>query len=140
MAQESVMDKKNNVLVVNGDGTVTDTSTGLVWQQETTGPMTWKEALSYCKSLSLGGHDDWRMPGIKELISIIDYGRRNPAIDTTAFPDTLSSHYWSATTYTDYASSAWCVNFKHGGVYDLYESYTYYVRAVRGGQSGVLDN
>ena len=76
--------------VVNGDGTVTDTSTMLIWQQQTAGSMTWEAAISYCEGLSLGGHDDWRLPNTNELQSLVDYTRYYPAIDTAAFPDTMS--------------------------------------------------
>jgi len=84
--------------VNNGNGTVTDTSTGLMWQQDTArddqgnyDTMTWEEALAYCESRTLGGHTDWRLPTIKELRSLVDYTRYNPAINTTYFPNTVSS-------------------------------------------------
>ena len=127
-------------LVINGDGTVTDTSTGLMWQQQTAGPMTWEEAISYCEGLSLGGYNDWRLPNRNELQSLVDYTRYCPAIDTTVFPGTMSSNYWSSTTCAYYTSYAWCVGFHDGFVYYDGKSSSYYVRAVRGGQSGPLDN
>ena len=85
--------------VDNGDGTVTDTSTGLMWQQA--GPssaMTWEQALAYCEELNLGGYTDWRLPTKKELRSLVDFSRYDPSINTTYFPDTVSSFYWSSTT------------------------------------------
>ena len=48
--------------IVNGDGTVTDTVTGLMWQQTDGGEMTVEAAETYCASLMLGGYDDWRLP------------------------------------------------------------------------------
>ena len=55
----------------NGDGTVMDNVTGLIWQQTPdSGNYSWDEAQVYCESLSLGGSDDWRMPSLKELFSI----------------------------------------------------------------------
>ena len=75
---------------LNGDGTVTDKVTGLMWQQQTMmqGQMspplyvtlTFINANSYCPSLSLGGYNDWRLPSLVELISIADY---SPAIEPT---------------------------------------------------------
>ena len=101
--------------VDNGNGTVTDTSTGLTWQQDTPEDVVnWKQALAYCESLSLGGDSDWRLPTIKELRSLVDYSRNNPSIDITNFPNTLPSFYWSSTTYASNISSAWGVFFLNG--------------------------
>ena len=124
-------------LIINGDGTVTDVATGLMWQQDGTGSrITWEEAISYCEELSLLGYEDWRLPNFKELRSIVDYTKGNPAINTNCFPTTVSSYYWSSTTDTRQKSRAWHVYFKHGndgwgGKSSLY----FYVRAVRGGQA-----
>ena len=85
-------------LVDNGDGTVTDASTGLMWQQAEAGAMNWEAALVYCENLELAGHDDWRLPNLNELLSIVDYELYDPAIDTTFFPGAMSSEYWSSTT------------------------------------------
>ena len=126
-------------LVINGDGTVTDISSGLAWQQETASSMTWEEALSYCENLLLGGYDDWRLPTIKELASIVDLEKCSPAIDTTAFPDTLSSNYWSSTTHAHSTRNPWSIYFHNGYYYPKSGSY-YYVRAVRGGQSWSFGN
>ena len=131
--------------VNNGNGTITDTSTGLMWQQETPdNTMTWEQALSYCENLTLAGYSDWRLPTRKELRRLVDYSRYNPAINTTYFPDTVSSFYWSSTTTAPYTYTAWGVYFLYGFDYgdDYYvnKSNSNYVRAVRGGQSGSLGN
>lgn len=66
----------------NGDGTITDKATGLMWQQDDSGEsMDWESSLSYCEDLNLAGYDDWRLPNAKELQSIVDYSR---SPDTTA--------------------------------------------------------
>jgi len=127
-------------LVINGDGTVTDTTTGLMWQQETSEKMTWESAISYCETLTLAGYDDWRMPNINELQSIVDYSKSSPSIDTTYFPDTVSSDYWSSTTLAYGSSDAWRVLFVLGNVYNNDKSASYYVRAVRAGQNWSLDH
>ena len=120
----------------NGDGTVTDNNTMLMWQQDEGGQKTWEDAISYCEGLSLAGHTDWRLPNIKELESITDDSLYNPAIDTSFFPNVYASNYWSSTTYAYNSSYAWNVFFYYGSVnaYDHYKSYDYYVRCVRGGQ------
>jgi hypothetical protein len=117
----------------NGDGTVTDNDTGLMWQKEDDGvTKTWESAI--CEGLSLGGYTDWRLPNIKELESITDDTKNSPAIDSTYFTNTNSSDYWSSTTTAENTSSAWHVNFYSGSVNSSYKSGGYYVRCVRGGQ------
>ena len=124
--------------VNNGNGTVSDTATGLMWQQETVRGKNWQGALAYAEGLSLAGYDDWRLPTISELQTIVDYRYRAPAIDTTFFPDTLSSIYWSSTPYAyslDYY--AWTFDFSDGSSsgHGKSKSDTYAARIVRGGQS-----
>ena len=121
-------------LVINGDGTVTDTATGLMWQQETARSMSLEAALEYCEGLALAGYEDWRLPNISELQSLVDYSEYGPAIDTTVFPGTVSSGYWSSTTSASRTDFAWLVSFYDGTVTDDYKWWSYRVRAVRGGQ------
>ena len=118
----------------NGDGTVTDDNTGLMWQQGEGGKKTWEDAISYCENLSIAGYTDWRLPNKNELNSIIDYELYNPAIDTTYFPGTNASYYWSSTTKADNSSFAWRVYFSHGYVVYWDKSSSYDVRCVRAGQ------
>jgi hypothetical protein len=119
----------------NGNGTVTDTSTGLMWQQAaSSSALKWEEALAYAEGLPLAGYDDWRVPTAKELQSIWDYSKWSPAIDKTFFPGTLTSnHYWSSTTYAYGTSIAWRVTSTLGTLGPEYKSSTSYVRAVRTG-------
>ena len=125
--------------VDNGDGTVSDTFTGLMWQQgEPESTMTWESAISYCEGLSLAGYTDWRLPNRKELRSIVDYSLYSPAIDTTYFPNTVSSDYWSSTTLASNTGHAWYIIFINGYGNGYSKSNAYYVRAVRGGQARSL--
>ncbi len=128
--------------VDNGNGTVTDNKTGLMWQQGESGSGTWDSALSYCEGLPLGGHSDWRLPNTKELESLTDDTRYNPAIDTAFFPNANASVFCSSTTYAGNPGYAWGVAFYDGGVYGYDKKYSYdlYARCVRGGQSGSLDD
>jgi hypothetical protein len=129
-------EQSNNNFIDNGNGTVTDTDTGLMWQQETAqGSYNWEQALACCEGLTLGGYNDWRLPTVKELLSIVDYSRY-PAIYTTYFPDTVVDNYYLSSTTsraaTDGTAAAWLVTPDHGEVVGYYKSSYFRVRAVRG--------
>ncbi|MFI3302888.1 MAG: DUF1566 domain-containing protein [Rikenellaceae bacterium] len=89
----------------NGDGTITDQNTGLMWQQiPTPEGMTWAQAKEYCEKLELGGHSDWRMPTLKELFSISNFETGWPYLDTKFFSlssDQISKdeQYWADNKY-----------------------------------------
>jgi uncharacterized protein DUF1566 len=124
----------------NGDGTITDTCTRLMWQRETadgngdgqvvddeSDALYWRAALAYCENLVFADHDDWRLPDVLELKSIVDYGRLNPSIDPVF--SSFSRGYWSSTSHVGY-SGEWVVFFVNGQV-ALREGDHYSVRAVR---------
>ncbi len=115
----------------HGDGTVIDNVTGLMWQQEDDDvKRDWYGAINYCGSLDLAGHTDWRLPDEYELQAIVDYGRGNPTIDTTYFPGTDSSGYWSVSPIAEYA---WQATFRHGIIQLAQKDSPHgYVRCVRG--------
>jgi len=117
----------------NGNGTITDNITTLMWQKQDDGTgRTWEQAISYCESLSLGGYADWRLPNIKELRSIIDLTKYDPAINSTYFPNTQSAFYWSSTTFADYNTSAFNVDFYSGNSSDIInKTLSHAVRCVR---------
>ncbi len=117
----------------NGDGTVTDSNTGIMWQQAEGGSMNWEDAITYCEDISLAGYNDWRLPNIKELMSIMDESLYNN-IDTNYFPDAHASNYWSSTTCASDSSCAWSIHFQSGQVNFYYnKSENFYARCVRGG-------
>lgn len=100
-----------NAFVDNGDGTVSDTATGRMWQQSDDGTRReWPEALAYCEGLELAGHTDWYLPNSKELQSIVDYRKNSfPAIDETYFSITQDSEtldFWTSTTFGDWKNYA----------------------------------
>jgi hypothetical protein len=124
-------------LTDNGDGTVTDTVTGLMWQKATApGTYSWQSALSYCEDLPLAGYADWRLPNRNELQSLADYSRYHPAIDQLLVSSTESYFYWSSTTLAADPTLAYFVRFDNGLVDFYYKWYSFYVRAVRSIQSG----
>lgn len=118
----------------NGDGTVSDTQTGLMWQKTAASDkMNWNDALRYCQGLSLAGHSDWRLPDIDTLMSLVDVFYR-PAIHPDYFPDTSSAMHWSSTPYATYSYYAWVIDFYDSHSYSLSKASSMYVRAVRGGE------
>lgn len=115
----------HNHFVDNHDGTISDTETGLMWQQQDSGKgMDWQSALNYAETLQLAGHHDWRLPNAKELQSLVDYSRSphtsgsaaiDPLFRTTAIRDPEGQrqfpYFWSSTTHLDgrnpYASAVY---------------------------------
>ncbi len=137
----------------NGDGTVTDSNTGLTWQQvPSPDGFTWQEAVDYADELELGGYDDWRLPAADELFTISDFGRSWPYLDTDYF--TLASgeitkdeQYWTSNYYVGTTSeggsdAAFGVNHVTGHI-KAYPAVAHgpaggnYVRVVRGDEYGV---
>ncbi|MCP4755786.1 MAG: DUF1566 domain-containing protein [Proteobacteria bacterium] len=120
----------------NGNGVVNHGSTGLMWQQEDESGKTWVGGLDYCKNLVISGFDDWRLPNVTELTTIVDFASSDPSIDRRFFPSTSSLYYWSSSTPAWDATLAFYVRFDIGGVDDYFggKNNTYHVRCVRGGQ------
>ncbi|MDO9514286.1 MAG: DUF1566 domain-containing protein, partial [Elusimicrobiota bacterium] len=122
----------------NGDGTITDNRTGLMWLKDANnynggGAQTWEDALRVCEDFSYADYSDWRLPNVRELDSIIDCGASSPAINTTYFLNTQSDCYWTSTTYVPGTTDAMVVHFVSGNVSHLLKTDAYYVRPVRGG-------
>ena len=117
----------------NGDGTVTDPRTGLMWAKETLpgGRMTYDEAVKACKALRLAGHQDWRLSNVQELFALADRSRHSPAIDTGFFPNTENDWYWTGTLCEWDPSCAWVVGFYNGLAGNALRYYAAFVRAVR---------
>jgi len=120
---------------------VTDSSTGLQWQDDaigTTVTMEWTNAITHCEDLELDGHGDWRLPNLAELTSLVDDTRVDPSIDSSVFDHTASNGYWSSTTDAGNSDYAWFVGFGSGYQSGNYKTYSFYVRCVRAGQFDLL--
>ena len=150
----------------NGDGTITDLNTGLMWEKKSadgslhdvfksfvwSSPVTdtvwdWIDAINteVGNGIGFAGFNDWRLPNVRELLSIIDYGRLNPSVNP-AFNNNVSPGctvltcsaispvpYWSSTTVATNDVDAWTVEFGAGHVVAFLKSASNAVRAVRGG-------
>ncbi len=109
-----------NDFVDNGDGTIIDNATGLMWKQDDSGEgMNWETALSYAENHEFAGYSDWRLPNAKELQSILDYSRSpvtssSAAIDpvfncsqiTDEGDETNYPFFWSSTTHANWTNEA----------------------------------
>lgn len=95
-----------------------------------------KDFLSALNRANFGGHNDWRLPTIKELATLVDLSQTAPAVDPVFAATIQSSHYWSSTTNANNFHYAWLVEFPYGASNDLdgNKSSDHYVWAVRGGQ------
>jgi len=137
---------------MNADGTVVDLQTGLMWmrcsmgqtwdsqQKACTGDTTsytWQEALGEVQTLDQGtgfaGYTDWRLPNIRELTSITRFRCNDPAINSSAFPDTPSTYYWTSTPAASRYGQGWVVGFETGQATFAYYTNTGPIRLVRAG-------
>ncbi|MBS3954280.1 MAG: DUF1566 domain-containing protein [Methylomicrobium sp.] len=141
----------------NEDGTATDLQTGLQWMRCSLGQTwdgttcqgdadeyNWHEAnkvvrdsiflgFKIAEKFSFAGYDDWRVPTIDELKSIIEKNEV-PPINVKVFPNTPLTLFWSSSPYADYTNFAWRLDFGNGHVKGSLKTYLAPVRLVRGGQ------
>jgi sugar lactone lactonase YvrE/formylglycine-generating enzyme required for sulfatase activity len=125
----------------NGNGTISDKVTGLMWQQTDGGEMAWESATNYPSTLTLGGYSDWRLPTCHELYSISKQGAINPALDTNYFAVTVpaAEYWWSRDVQANNAANIWVAN-AGGGIGNHPKTETigaggtrrFHVRCVRG--------
>ena len=144
--------------VDNGDGTITDINTGLMWEKlsddgsihDWNNLYTWTDAFAVKIAVlnarsGFASHKDWRVPNVKELISIVNMQNFVPAVSAafnlrctpgctvTSCSCTQSDFYWSSSSYAFFPNDAWTVAFRVGNSYANFKTYNLYVRAVRGG-------
>ncbi|GAB6060282.1 Lcl C-terminal domain-containing protein [Desulfonatronum parangueonense] len=117
--------------VDNGNGTVTDTVTWLMWTKDANpiGQLNWHDAMSRCSSFSISGIGGWRLPSRDELVALY-----HPMQGGHPFSGVQSSYYWSSTTHAGSTDNAWNVSMSYGSVYTDIKSYSFHVWPVRAGQ------
>jgi hypothetical protein len=119
----------------NGDGTVMDRVTGLIWQQVDDGTQrTWGQSVTYCQDLELGGQTDWRLPSRWELLSAVDAGRFNPALNPVFSCTNNVNVYWANTDDLGYLFYGWYVFAYYGYAGGASKDGEQNVRCVRGAE------
>ncbi|CAK8720041.1 MAG: Caspase domain-containing protein [Candidatus Electronema aureum] len=142
-----------------GDGTITDTKSGLMWKRCPEGlfgvnceegkieTYKWDDVFQRFKNIEYAGYSDWRLPTIAELKTLVycsngvkdkDYGRCNegseePTINQQAFPNTEANYFWSGSPHADNSDLAWYVHFAYGSSSISNRVNSDAVRLVRGG-------
>ncbi len=99
-------------LISNNDDLVLDVSTNIMWERKSSSKGTWLDALSSCRNSNTGGYNDWLLPNINELQSIINF-KITPSMDNSKFYRYQSEVYWSSTVSRD-SSYARCISFEFG--------------------------
>jgi hypothetical protein len=105
----------NPYFIIHGDGTITDTITGLMWQQIDGGEMTIENAITYCGALTLAGYSDWRLPNAHEAFSILNFQNTNPSLNTSVFPISLAEYWWTSDRQLNDNTKVWVTN-SGGGI------------------------
>jgi hypothetical protein len=116
---------------------VMDNLTGLVWARNANmgGVMAWSNAIIYCETLNYGGQTDWRLPNVRELHSLVDFGEYSPTLPSGhPFGGVQSGFYWSSSSYAYNTGHAWYVGLGFGNVGAGTNATTLYVWPVRGGR------
>jgi hypothetical protein len=107
-AEAFLRDNKNDIVI--------DTKTNLMWQDDRLAKTTiknWHNGITHCKELKFASFEDWRLPTVVELMSIVDYGRGDIAIDKN-FKNINDTGYWSSSEAISDKTTAWAIDSKTG--------------------------
>ncbi|EDN68171.1 Protein of unknown function DUF1566 [Beggiatoa sp. PS] len=128
----------------NGNGTVTDNLTSLIWTKDANCPSStkiWDDAIDYSNVLASGTCGlsdgsvigDWRLPNVRELQSLVDYSQYSPGLPSGhPFLNVQSDYYWSSTTFKNNTGSAWAISMNTDVVFTKNKTTNfYYVWLVR---------
>jgi hypothetical protein len=140
---ESSLGGENSRFTNNGDGTVTDQSSGLVWMRCAAGQsgndcaegvysiLPWQNAVDYCDGLTLAGHNDWRLPSREELRPIAGTAAGYPTTHQRAFPGTPSTLLWTSSFNVSNPEGAWAIGLQDGYVDYGFKTNKYSAKCVR---------
>lgn len=115
---ELAVEPPNHYALLSDDEAL-DNYTGLVWQRrDSDEELSWEQAVAYCDSLTLGGQE-WRLPSMRELATLVDEADVAPSINEEVFPDTkwgsrTNNWYWASHRAYNQATAAWAINFDDG--------------------------
>jgi len=131
--------------VDNGDGTVTDNVTGLMWVKDAaTAPgapfnavSTWSAAIDDCLALNYAGHTDWRLPNVSEVLSIVDYSLS--PIGPPA-PLVIEVTAWTSTTKSNVITHAWSIALGSGSSSYCYDKTIADISSAYPVRGGVYNN
>ncbi len=131
----------------NNDGTISDNGTNLMWQKCIVGitgincgtgngtAVDWQGALNEAENNNFLGYNDWRVPNIKEIASLIEHRCKNPALNTNYFPNTPNNFQWSSTPSSRVPNNSWNMIITDGYTNDSGSRGAFgYIRLVRTGQ------
>ncbi|MFH1809054.1 MAG: DUF1566 domain-containing protein [Pseudomonadota bacterium] len=116
-------------------GTYVDRRSGLQWQSQHTADQSLQQALALCEGLSLASHDDWRLPSLKEMETLVDRTdahQSSPQTFAGIVDSTIANEYWTSTPATPPLYGFYTVSFDNGRHLSRYRSSSHYVRCVRG--------
>ncbi|OGR94316.1 MAG: hypothetical protein A2016_04660 [Elusimicrobia bacterium GWF2_62_30] len=129
------------VMYISGSSVTVDNVTGLMWLTDPTleglTTYTWENALAACavsiNMVNVAGYNNWRLPTVREMATIVDYGKNvSDAVNTAAFYNTGGANVWTSTTYAGDPTTAWLVALYDGYVGKAAKTLSYRVRCVRG--------
>ncbi|CAK0780913.1 hypothetical protein CCP4SC76_7640007 [Gammaproteobacteria bacterium] len=123
---------------IDQENTILDSQTNLIWDKSCKTNLTFDEALAYADQANQDkylGYNDWRVPTIQEILSLVDYTRHSPASTfpspSSTFPNMPSSYFWSSAPFASDSDFAWYVHFGYGSASYSYRSSGLAVRLVR---------
>jgi hypothetical protein len=130
--QSLYIDQDLSSQTLSGDKIVKDNVLGLMWEDVNSTSYTFENANIYCNTLDFAGYQDWRIPNMLELQSIVDRNTTNPSLVST-FTTAINTdnHYWASNEYVNNTDKQWGVEFSMGVTYYRDKTLQGYVKCVR---------